>query len=113
MYSNLTTLEITEDIPFNDGNPATRKWSELNNACVDKEIIIVGPPNEAGTNAYFREVMFTSTSPRESFRAGYTTFTDNSPQLRDYILNTDASIGYLGFFFYNQNHLDVISTVIF
>ena len=80
MYSNLT-LEITEDIPFNDGNPATRKWSELNNTCKDEEIIIVGPPSKAGTNAYFREVMFTSTSPRESFRAGYTTFTDNSPQL--------------------------------
>lgn len=101
IFSNLTTLEVKPSIANADGDPSTRKWIELNAGCPDQAIKIAAPSAVYGTHDFFKEVIFTA-GAAETFRSGVQYFNDNSPALRDNVLNNDFTIGFFGFAFYNQ-----------
>jgi phosphate transport system substrate-binding protein len=103
MFSNLTTLEDDTSMlnPF-DKDPATRFWSEIDAVCPKQTIVPIGPSAIYGTTDYFKEIVFTG-GALEGFRSNYMAYDDNSVGLRDAVLNTAWSVGFMGFAFYNLN----------
>lgn len=112
MFTNLSTVEMGT-VPNSDGNGETRLWSELNAGCKPLPIIVAGPSSIYGTYDFFKEIMFTAAPiGSESFRKEYVPLADNSNELRNFILNTDGAIGYLGYSYYNRNKLSLKAVAI-
>jgi ABC-type phosphate transport system substrate-binding protein len=103
IFSNLTTLEPNkDDIKNNDGIASTKLWSELDSRCTAVAIIPIGPSSNYGTHDYFKEILFTG-GPTEGFRSAFQPYPDNSDALRDKVFNTEYSIGFLGYSYYDFN----------
>jgi phosphate transport system substrate-binding protein len=102
IFGNLNETAIGLTLPNSDGNPATKKWSELNSACATVDVAIAGPDSTAGTNQFFAEKVFSA--PGETYDAGRPYFSNADDQvLVNHLVATNNAVGFFGYAYYDAN----------
>eukprot|EP01083_Nonionella_stella_P289536 985258_1 len=96
-------------IANSDGNSDTHLWSELHPECAAAEVQIAGPGDSSGTHDFFKAKILLDRENGEDFRDVYQSSEEDN-EIRGYVTNNPASIGYFGYT-YDQQHHDWVYTV--
>jgi ABC-type phosphate transport system substrate-binding protein len=79
-----------------DGDPSTRKWSELSGICADEEIIIAGPAIDSAAALLFEELVFGESSDEtfDTARPGSFFSPANNSELSSFLASNDTAIAF-------------------
>jgi len=102
MFSSWSEEQLKADgwnpasIPFPDGNPSTRLWSELNPKCVSHPIGVAVPNKTSGTYEFFTEAILTGLSKGETLRYDFMA-AGGDGEVVDYLLTHEDAVGFAGY----------------
>ena len=90
---------VTEVIPYSDGNSSTRLWSELNPACANEEIVVSGLVSDSLEFDFFSRLVLSDMENGEMIDTtrNATQFLESNEGVAEFVNATRLSIGFVSF----------------